>query len=260
MIAKPETEVLVEMPKLNKVKVIILKANSFYGVDKPYDISIMGRTMLEWVKHSCFPSYATKEVEYDIKTDVLDAVRPFVEDEDWTVVLYSDTPLIKRKTIDDVVDYAITKNVDVCKLQRGYVFKTEYLKTAKEISATTNPNFFDEEDFIVVNNYQNLSVVEEIMRKKILMAHIKMGVRILDINSVSIDALTVVRAGVVIYPNNRIYGKSLICENVVLEPNNVIFSSVIGENSKVIASVIKDSKITKDSTIGPFKNINNKKS
>ena len=259
MIAKPETEVLVEIPKLNKVRVIILKANSFLGQKEPYNISIMGRTMLEWVKLSC-STYATKVVDYDIKDDLLSRVKDFVEDEDYTVVLFSDTPLIKRKTIDDVVDYAITKGIDVCKLQRGYVFKSEFLKNAKEITTTTTPNFFDEEDFIVVNNFQNLALVEETIRKRILMAHLKNGVRILDLDSVSIDTMTTIREGVVIYPNNRIYGTCIIEKNVVLEPNNVIFSSVIGENSKIISSVIRNSKIEKDSKIGPFKNVNNKKS
>ena len=205
MIAKPETEIMVEIPKLNKIKIIILKANSFYGVDEPFNISIMGRTMLEWVKLSCFPSYQTKEIDYDIKSDVLNTVRPHIEDEDYTVVLYSDTPLIKRKTIDAVIDYVVTKNVDVCKLQRGYVFKTEFLKNAKEITTTTNPNFFDEEDFIVVDSYKNLALVEDIMRQKIIQSHLKNGVRIMDINSVTIDSEVVIRSGVTIYPNTRKY-------------------------------------------------------
>lgn len=255
MIAKTETEVVVEIPKLNKIKVIILKANSFLGVDKPYDISIMGRTMLEWVRYACFPTYSTKEIEYDEKSDILKVIKPHVEDEDYTVVLYSDTPLIKRKTIDAVVDYVVTKGVDVCKLQRGYIFKTEFLKKAKEITATTNPNFFDEEDFIVVNSFQNLAVVEDIMRNKILTAHLKNGVRIMDINTTSIDCEVVIRNGVTIYPNNRLYGVCLIEENVVLEPNNVIFSSIIGKNSKIISSVIRNAKIPEKTTVGPFKNI-----
>lgn len=253
MTMEPQTEIVVDIPNLNKVRVIILKVNSFMGVEKPYELSIMGRTMLDWVKRAS-STFATKEIDYLDGGDLIKTIKPHLQNEDYTVVLYSDTPLLKKKTIDDIVDYAVTKGVSVCKLQRGFVFKTEYIKTAKEV-CSCEPNFFDEEDFIVVNNYQNLSVVENILRKRIIQTHLNNGVRIIDTNSVSIDAEVVIRNGTTIYPNNRIFGICLIEENVTLEPNNVIFSSIIGKGSKVICSVIRNAKVPKNSEIGPFKNI-----
>lgn len=255
IIDRTETQVLVDLPKLNKIKVIVLKVknNAFKDVEKPYEISILGKTMLDWVRLAV-DNYAVQMVDYENGADVIETIRPFLSDEDFTVVLFSDTPLIKKRTVDEIVDYATTKDVNVCKLTRGYVFKTKFLKLAEKVY-TAEPHYFDEEDFITAFGYKQLSLIEDIMRNRILNFHLKNGVRILDLSSVSIDADVTIKSGTEIHANNRIYGACIIGQNVKLLPNNVITSSIIEDNCEILYSVVKNSKIPQNSKIGPFKNI-----
>ena len=57
---------------------------------------------------------------------------------------------------------------------------------------------------------------------------------------------------VTIYENNHIDGDCYIGEDTVLLPNNFITNSSIGKNCKVHASVIEDSKLNDNVSIGPF--------
>ena len=57
---------------------------------------------------------------------------------------------------------------------------------------------------------------------------------------------------VTIYENNHIDGDCYIGDDTVLLPNNFIINCSIGKNCKVHASVIEDSKLNDNVSIGPF--------
>ena len=78
---------------------------------------------------------------------------------------------------------------------------------------------------------------------------------ILDKNSTYIEKGVKIGNGVIIYPNNHIFGNSIIEDGVTLLPNNCIFNSVIGKGSKVAYSYIEESKICENVSIGPFARI-----
>lgn len=252
VIEKTQTQVVVDLPKFNKIKAVVLldKGKGFKNVEKPYDLQILGRSMLDWVKIAV-EDYTTVVVDNDNEKDVVEIVAPLVGDEDYLLVLYSDTPLLRKNTIKDVVDYVTTKEVDVCKLTRGYVFKADFLKKTNN-TYTAEPRYFDEEDFITAFDFKQLALVEEILRNRILNFHMKNGVRILDTTSVRIDTDVSIMPGVVIHQNNCLYGVCYIGENVVLKPNNVITSSVIGKGSEIVSSVVTSVKVPENSKIGPF--------
>lgn len=254
-IEKPETLTEKLTTEGNKTSVIILltQNNSFAPNDKPWELKLLGKSMKDWVAMAC-NNYPIHFVEYDGKKDVLDVAKENIGEGDYTMVLYSDTPLIKKKTVEEILDYCFVKKMSVCKLTRGYVFANSFLKTADKIY-TAEPQYFDEEDFMTVYNLKQLMIIEEVMKNRVLSFHMKNGVRIIDGSSVSIDADVTIRPGTVIYPNNRIYGKTYIGANVTLYPNNIIDSCYIDDNVIAEYSVVKNAELPVGAKIGPFERI-----
>ena len=125
----------VEKPLLEKVTtgkklsvIILLTQNSaFVGNDKPWELKLLGKSMKQWVTMAC-DNYRIRYVEYDGKQDIVEVAKANLDDSEYTMVLYSDTPLLRKKTVEEIVDYCFVKNMSVCKLTRGYVFNNEFLK------------------------------------------------------------------------------------------------------------------------------------
>lgn len=61
----------------------------------------------------------------------------------------------------------------------------------------------------------------------------------------------------VIYPNNTLMGKCVIGKNVIINPNCILENAVICDNVEITASVIKDSIVGEDTTVGPFAYLRN---
>lgn len=73
-----------------------------------------------------------------------------------------------------------------------------------------------------------------------------------DSKSVFIDPQAEVADDVVIYPDNHIIGKCVIGKGSVLMPGNIIEDCVIGEGCTITKSVLKQSQIGDNTTVGPF--------
>ena len=251
-VEKPLLENVTTGKKLSVI-ILLTQNSAFVGNDKPWELKLLGKSMKQWVTMAC-DNYRIRYVEYDGKQDIVEVAKANLDDSEYTMVLYSDTPLLRKKTVEEIVDYCFVKNMSVCKLTRGYVFNNEFLKNAEKIY-TAEPQYFDEEDFMTVYNLKQLMLIEDILKSRIMSFHMKNGVRIIDGSSVSIDADVTIKSGTVIYPNNRIYGKTYIGNNVTLYANNIIQESYIDDNCVIEYSVIKNADIPAKSNIGPFEKI-----
>ncbi len=252
---EPEVQIEKNTQTNNKISaLILLTENKFFAPkENPWQLKLLGRTMQEWVTMACEGIDYTC-VRYDGKSDILEVVRENLTDSEYTLVLFSDTPLIRKKTIEEVLEYCFIKNMSVCKLTRGYVFKNDFVKNAVELY-TAEPQYFEEEDFMTAYNFKQLMIIEEVMKNRVLSFHMKNGVRIIDAGAVSIDADVTIEGGVEIYPNNRIYGKTFIGRNTILMPNNTIENSYLGEGCKVEYSCLKNVELPSFTKVGPFEKI-----
>lgn len=243
----------VELANYN-IRYIVLAVNgSGFNMQRPsYETKLFGKTMVEWVKSACevTPLVLTVEENHDpIKT-----IKPFLDGSEWTVVLYSDTPLLTNSTISKSFYYCISHHLNVCKLPRGFIFKTEYVKRIEEIyaleSVSVNPS-----EFVQATDFLSLTQIAEIIKNRIFEFHLKNGVYIMDKNSVYIESEVSICAGSVIYPNNSLCGTTEIGENVTLFSGNRVLNSIISndanlENSSVVNSVIGEKSKIKNSSIG----------
>ena len=78
------------------------------------------------------------------------------------------------------------------------------------------------------------------------------GVTLIDPKTTYIGADVEIGKDTIIYPNNILEGNTVIGENCLLYQNSRIKDSVIGNEVDIQSSVILDSKIGDNTTVGPF--------
>ena len=82
-----------------------------------------------------------------------------------------------------------------------------------------------------------------------------MKVKFLNKKSCFIEKSVKFGKGVVVYPNNVLLGNTVIGDECILFPNNVIKSCKIGKKCEIKASFLESSQIGEKTTIGPFANL-----
>ena len=78
------------------------------------------------------------------------------------------------------------------------------------------------------------------------------GARILNPETVRADSDVIVGADTVIYPNTILEGKCIIGEDCVIGPNTRLVNTVVGDATEVQSSVAIDSRIGRNTAVGPF--------
>lgn len=231
--------------------IVLLVNNPAFNIDTPYEVELFGKPMHSWVSLA-FNDSPVQKIVYDNSSDVAATVKPFLNSGSrYTVVLYSDTPLFQRKTLLEILKYVGSHNLNVCRLTRGWVFNTEYLRTCEKVFASKT-YYFDEEDFLTASDFKQLALVSDLLRQRILAFHMKNGVYITDPASTFIDGDVVIEKNVTIFQNNTVKGKSVICAGAVLSQGNAVTDSVIGPGARITSSNLISCKIGKDTTVGPY--------
>ena len=244
------TEFEFETPQEYKVNAIVLLVENGRLKDNGYSLPLYGKQMKDWVK-DCVSHFDCLFVNLGEKDNALEVIKPFIKDEDFTIVLFSDTPLLTSTTVLDSLDYATTKQLDFCKLPRGFIVKSQNFLNDK-ITQSAEPAFINKQEFFVVFDSKTLSQAKNEIKNKILEKHLKNKVIIDDINSTHIDYQVEIAPFVEIAANNVIKGETKVEENVCLKENNVIENCLIKKNSVVFYSVLNGVEIEENSNIGPF--------
>ena len=89
-------------------------------------------------------------------------------------------------------------------------------------------------------------------RERIIKKHMKNGVFFVDPFNTYVDEDVVIGEGSVIYPSTFLKGKTVISKNCVIGPCSTVENCEIGEGTEVVNSVVTDSKISDNSSVGPF--------
>lgn len=245
-----------EIEKQVGVVILNITSDSFKFKEKTYNLMICGKKMKDWVRNAT-DTFQKIELEMDSKDDFLPLIKNNIMDKKYTLVLFSDAPLIQYKTVQEIIEYFVMKSLSVLKFSRGYMFETDYLRRIDKL-LSPQVQYFNEEDFITCYNLKQLSLVSDIMRNRILSFHQKNGVMIVDSSSTFIDADVSIEDNVIICPNNKILGNSIIQKNSFISANNLIENSVVMEDCKIENSVISQSVISKKCVIINYSVVENK--
>lgn len=135
---------------------------------------------------------------------------------------------------------------------QGEYYLTDVIEIFKSNGEKIGAMVTNFEETLGVNSRSELAVVENILRKRINKMHLDNGVTIIDPNNTYIGVDVKIGQDTIIYPGNVIEGDTVIGESCVIYPNSRVNNSIIEEGVEIQSSVILDSKIGKNTTVGPF--------
>ena len=110
----------------------------------------------------------------------------------------------------------------------------------------------DTEELQGINNRLQLSNAYDALQTRIKEELMLSGVTFIDPRSSTIEDSVIVEPDSIIEPQTHLRGDTIIKAGAHIGPNSTISNSTIGPNSRIQYSVISDSHIGPDSTVGPF--------
>ncbi|WP_172373696.1 bifunctional UDP-N-acetylglucosamine diphosphorylase/glucosamine-1-phosphate N-acetyltransferase GlmU [Sporosarcina jiandibaonis] len=106
-----------------------------------------------------------------------------------------------------------------------------------------------------VNDRVVLSQAERVMRNRLAEMHMRNGVTIISPENTYISADAEIGRDTILQPGTMIEGSTKIGEGCTIGPNSQIFNSVIGNETTIHSSVIEESSIGSNTSVGPFAHI-----
>lgn len=103
-----------------------------------------------------------------------------------------------------------------------------------------------------VNDLYALSIAEAKLRHDINRDFMKSGVAMINPDTITIGHNVVIEENVTLHPNTYITGNSIIRKGAQIGPNTEIHNSVIGENVICKHSLVYNSTVQEETTVGPF--------
>jgi bifunctional UDP-N-acetylglucosamine pyrophosphorylase/glucosamine-1-phosphate N-acetyltransferase len=141
--------------------------------------------------------------------------------------------LPKLSTNNDQKEYYLTEIVD-------------YLNPVMAVNA---------EDYLEIsgiNDRQQLSVAYDVLQARIKDNWMKAGVTMIQPDSITIDETVQLEPDVIIEPQTHLRGNTSIATGSRIGPGSSIEDSQIGSNVTVMYSVVIDSRIANNTTVGPY--------
>ena len=231
--------------------VLILKPN--YKTDY-CNLDMFGIKGIDYILNSV-QDFEVKQKDYNINDDVIKVIKENLNDKKYVLTLFSDTPLIKKQTIINIIDYFLIKKLCALSFNRGYCFDTNYLKSVEKVY---NPQIqeFEDEDFIKVDSSKNFSLALDVLKNRIISYHQQNGVIFENVNSCFIDARVNIENNVIIKNNVTILGKSIIKQNSIIY-NSSLNRVIVGDGVMIENSIVENTVVEKNAKIKDYSIIKN---
>ena len=137
--------------------------------------------------------------------------------------------------------------------KKGEYYLTDVVELAvKEdlpVQAVVHDDFMET---IGINTRVHLSEAEAALRMRINREHMLNGVSMMDPASTYIETDVKIGKDTTILPNTYLHGQTRIGERNVIGPNTIIRDTTIGNDCKILASVLEGAIIEDDVDMGPF--------
>ncbi len=152
--------------------------------------------------------------------------------------------------------FEAVKKIEVNK-RKGEYYLTDIVEIMRDEYKVSAFLLWDSPRVMGVNDLYTLSIAEKYLREEINKFHMLNGVSIINPETVTIGHGVKIAENVIINPNTFITGNSIIRRDSVIGPNTEIHSSIIHKNVLVKHSLVYDSEVLENTTIGPFAHLRN---
>jgi bifunctional UDP-N-acetylglucosamine pyrophosphorylase/glucosamine-1-phosphate N-acetyltransferase len=106
-----------------------------------------------------------------------------------------------------------------------------------------------------INDRVGLAAADRWLRTRIIEAHMRNGVTVVDPPSTFIDAGVEIGQDARIEPWTTLSGSTVIAQDAVIGPQTEVRDSRIGPRTRVWASVVEESTVAEDVQIGPYSHV-----
>jgi bifunctional UDP-N-acetylglucosamine pyrophosphorylase/glucosamine-1-phosphate N-acetyltransferase len=136
--------------------------------------------------------------------------------------------------------------------EQGEYYLTDVIEILKSKNKKVGAFVTEFEETIGVNSRVQLAQAEEILRNRINLRHMENGVTLIDPKTTYIGIDVEIGQDTIIYPNNILEGNTKVGNGCLIYQNSRISNSSIGDEVDIQASVILESSIGNNTTVGPF--------
>jgi bifunctional UDP-N-acetylglucosamine pyrophosphorylase/glucosamine-1-phosphate N-acetyltransferase len=137
--------------------------------------------------------------------------------------------------------------------KKGEYYLTDIVEIAVRadlpVQAVVHDDFIET---IGINTRVHLSEAEAALRLRINREHMLNGVSMMDPTSTYIEVGVKIGRDTTIMPNTYLHGNTVIGERNAIGPNTIIRNTTIGNDCKVLASVVEGAVLEDDVDMGPF--------
>lgn len=135
---------------------------------------------------------------------------------------------------------------------QGELYLTDALEIIGRGSRAVTHHLKDLEEANLVNDRAQLARAEEILRRRILDAHMRAGVTVRDPVSTHIEASVEIGRDTVILPGTFLRGGTKIGADCVIGPSTDLLDTVVGDGARVEHSVGRGAGVGAGANVGPF--------
>ena len=135
---------------------------------------------------------------------------------------------------------------------QGELYLTDVLEIIGRRSRAVTYRLKDLEEANLVNDRSQLARAEEILRRRILDAHMREGVTVRDPVSTHIEASVEIGRDTVILPGTFLRGATKIGSDCVIGPSADLLDTVVSDGARVEHSVGRGAEVGEGATVGPY--------
>jgi bifunctional UDP-N-acetylglucosamine pyrophosphorylase/glucosamine-1-phosphate N-acetyltransferase len=136
--------------------------------------------------------------------------------------------------------------------EQGELYLTDVLEIIGRRSRAVTYRLKNPEEANLVNDRSQLARAEEILRRRILDAHMRDGVTVRDPVSTHIEASVEIGRDTVILPGSFLRGETKIGSDCVIGPSADLLDTVVGDGALVEHSVGRGAEVGPGASVGPY--------
>ncbi len=135
---------------------------------------------------------------------------------------------------------------------QGELYLTDALEIIGWRSRAVTYRLKDLEEANLVNDRAHLARAEEILRRRILDAHMRNGVTVRDPASTHIEATVEIGRDTVVLPGTFLRGETRIGSDCVIGPSSDLLDTVVEDGATVEHSVGRGARVGSEASVGPY--------